>query len=245
MPSQAMRLARELRQPFNQAIAATYLALLQQLRADPDTFRQQAKEALELSTEFKAHRTTGSGPRSSSPTARRSAAPTPPRVARLRSAIEAFKATGARLRLPYYLALLADGALRAGRGGCAGWRWWRRPCPRSRRTSERWWDAELHRLRAELLLAAGAEPAEAEAALRRALEIARGQQARIAGAARRPASLAGLWAKSGRSADARDLLAPVHAAFTEGAETPDLAVRPGVFSARACGRPLTAALTPA
>ena len=28
--------------------------MLQQLRADPDTFRQQAKEALELSTQFKA-----------------------------------------------------------------------------------------------------------------------------------------------------------------------------------------------
>ena len=37
--SHALRLARQLGQPFSQAIAATYLALLQQLRADPATFR--------------------------------------------------------------------------------------------------------------------------------------------------------------------------------------------------------------
>ena len=52
--SHALRLARQLGQPFSQAIAATYLALLQQLRADPATFRRQAEEALELATEFKA-----------------------------------------------------------------------------------------------------------------------------------------------------------------------------------------------
>ena len=52
--SHALRLARQLKQPFTQAIAATYLALLQQLRADPASFRQQAEEALELATEFKA-----------------------------------------------------------------------------------------------------------------------------------------------------------------------------------------------
>ena len=42
----------QLGQPFSQAMAATYLALLQQLRADPATFRRQAEEALELATEF-------------------------------------------------------------------------------------------------------------------------------------------------------------------------------------------------
>jgi len=87
-----------------------------------------------------------------------------------------------------------------------------------RETNERWWDAELHRLRAELLLAGGPEAAEAEAALRRALEIARGQQARSL-ELRAARALAGLWAGSGRTADARDLLAPVYSSFTAGAFT--------------------------
>ena len=92
---------------------------------------------------------------------------------------------------------------------------------RGRETNERWWDAELHRLRAELLLAGGAEAAEAEAALRRALEIARGQQAKSL-ELRAARTLARLWAGSGRTAEARDLLAPVYSSFTEGLETPDL-----------------------
>ena len=217
--SHALRLARQLGQPFSQAIAATYLALLQQLRADPATFRRQAEEALELATEFKATyyrawaailvayaETLGS--------------PEAAGLARLRSAIESFKETGARLRLPYYLALLADAHLRADEAD-AGLDVVEEALSRGRETNERWWDAELHRLRAELLLAGGAEAAEAEAALRRALEIARGQQAKSL-ELRAARALAGLWAGSGRTAEARDLLAPVYSSFTEGLETPDL-----------------------
>ena len=91
-----------------------------------------------------------------------------------------------------------------------------------RETSERWWDAELHRLRAELLLAGGAPAAEAEAALARALEIARGQQARSL-ELRAARSLAALWAGAGRTREARELLSPLYASFAEGLETPDLA----------------------
>ena len=217
--SHALRLARELAQPFSQAIAATYLALLQQLRADPVTFRRQAEEALELATEFKATyyrawaailvayaETLGS--------------PEVDGLTRLSSAIESFKETGARLRLPYYLALLADAHLRAGEPD-AGLEVVEEGLSRGRETNERWWDAELHRLRAELLLAGGAVAAEAEAALGRALEIARGQQAKSL-ELRAARALAGLWAGSGRTVEARDLLAPVYSSFTEGFGTPDL-----------------------
>src|SRR5512143_3531993 len=161
--SQALRHARQLAQPFSQAIAATYLALLQQLRADSATFRAQAEEALDLATEFKATYyqawatilvayadTLGS--------------PGATGLTPLRGAIERFKETGARLRLPYYLALLADAHLRADRAD-AGLEVVEEALSLGRETKERWWDAELHRLRAELLLARGAPVAEAEAAL--------------------------------------------------------------------------------
>jgi DNA-binding SARP family transcriptional activator/predicted negative regulator of RcsB-dependent stress response len=215
----AQRLARELEQPFSQAIAATYLALLQQLRADPATFRRQAEEALGLATEFKAtyyrafaaifvaYAETLGGPSATE-------------LSRLRDAIQSFKETGARLRLPYYLALLGEAHLRRGEAD-AGLEVVEEALSCSRETNERWWDAELHRLRGALLLASGAEAAEAEAALRRALEIARGQRAKSL-ELRAAQALADLWARSGRTAEARNLLAPVYSSFTEGLETPDL-----------------------
>jgi predicted ATPase len=217
--SHAMRLARQLGQPFSQAIAATYLALLQQLRADPDTFRRQALEALELATEFKAtyYRTWAAILVAYAETL---GSPEATGVRRLRSTIESFKETGARLRLPYYLGLLADAQLRAGQAD-AGLDVLEEALSRSRETNERWWDADLHRLRAELLLCGGAEPAEAEAALRRAIEIARGQQAKSL-ELRAARTLAGLWSASGRTTEARGLLVPIYASFTEGLETPDL-----------------------
>jgi DNA-binding SARP family transcriptional activator len=225
--SHALHLARQLGQPFSQAIAATYLALLQQLRADPATFRRQAKEALELTTEFKAtyYRAWAAilvayGETLDSPEATG--------LARLRGAIEGFKETGARLRLPYYLALLADAHHRADEAD-AGLAVVEEALSLGRETNERWWDAELHRLRAELLLAGGAEVAEAEAALRRALEIARGQQAKSL-ELRAARALAGVWAESGRTTEARDLLAPVYSSFTEGLETPDLEVARALLS---------------
>jgi DNA-binding SARP family transcriptional activator/predicted ATPase len=217
--SQALQLARRLEQPFSQAIAATYLALLQQLRAEPAAFRLQAREAFDLSTEFKAtyYRAWAAILAAHADTL---AAPEAAAIARLRGAIEGFKETGARLRLPYYLALLADGHLRAGEAD-AGLDVVEEALSRGRETNERWWDAELHRLRAELVRKRGADLAEAEAALRRALEIARGQQAKSL-ELRAARALAALWAGSGRTAEARDLLAPVYSSFTEGLETPDL-----------------------
>jgi predicted ATPase/DNA-binding SARP family transcriptional activator len=217
--SHAVRLARELQQPFSQAIAATYLALLQQLRADRATFRKQAEEALELSTAFKAtyYRAWADilvayGETLGDPGAAE--------LKRLRGAIESFLETGARIRLPYYLGLLADACLRAGAAE-AGLQVTEEALSHAREMSESWWDAELHRLRAELLQVAGAPPAAAEAALVRALEIARGQQARSL-ELRAASTLARLWARSGRSAEARDLLTPVYSWFTEGLGSPEM-----------------------
>lgn len=85
---------------------------------------------------------------------------------------------------------------------------------------ERFAQADVHRVQAELLLAK-ALPREAEAALRRALEGARAQGAR-AFELRAATGLAGLWASQGQRAQALDLLAPVYASFSEGFDLPDL-----------------------
>jgi predicted ATPase len=87
-------------------------------------------------------------------------------------------------------------------------------------TSERFFEAELHRLRGETLLALGMK-SEAEAGLRRALTIAQQQQARW-WELRAAMSLAKHWRAEGKYAEAHSLLELVYSWFTEGFDTPDL-----------------------
>jgi len=88
------------------------------------------------------------------------------------------------------------------------------------RTGERWFAAELDRQRGRLLLRQGL-PEDAEELYRKALGIAREQEAKL-WELRAGASLARLWRDQGRRPAARDLLAPVYGWFTEGFTTPDL-----------------------
>ena len=73
-------------------------------------------------------------------------------------------------------------------------------------TSECWWEAELHRLRGELLwLLAEENRVEAEAWFHKALAVARRQQAKSL-ELRAAMSLARLWQQQGQQAQARALL---------------------------------------
>lgn len=173
---EGMQLANDLGQPFNQALAATYLAMLQQWCADEATARASADKALALTTEYKTpYYRAWSSILVCYAQAREQ--PGTATIASLRESIEAFKASGARLRLPYYFGLLAEVC---GQAGCVedGLAAVDEAMAASRAHHERWWDAELHRLRGELLLAAGADANDAEAAYLRAIEVARSQQAR-------------------------------------------------------------------
>lgn len=85
-----------------------------------------------------------------------------------------------------------------------------------------YYEAELHRLEAELGLRLDTpDEQRAETSFRRALEIARRQQAK-SWELRAATSLARLWGERGRRTEARDLLAPVYDWFTEGFDTADL-----------------------
>jgi predicted ATPase len=87
---------------------------------------------------------------------------------------------------------------------------------------ERWWEAEVARLRGVVLLRQpGTPPAEAEACFQRALEVARRQEAKAL-ELRAAMSLGRLWQQQGKCVDARELLAPVYGWFTEGFDTADL-----------------------
>jgi predicted ATPase len=87
---------------------------------------------------------------------------------------------------------------------------------------ERWWEAEIHRLRGVLLLRQPGTPqAEAETWLQRALDVARRQEAKSL-ELRAAMSLSRLWQQQGKQAEARELLASVYGWFTEGFDTADL-----------------------
>jgi len=88
------------------------------------------------------------------------------------------------------------------------------------RTGERWLAPELYRDKGQLLLRQG-HTAAAEELYRKALAIAREQEAKL-WELRAAASLARLCRDQGRRSEARHLLAPVYAWFTEGFGTPDL-----------------------
>ena len=87
-------------------------------------------------------------------------------------------------------------------------------------TGERYYEAELHRLKGELLLARH-EEGTAETSLHNAIEVARRQSAR-SWELRATISLARLWQTQGKTDEAHRRLAEVFEWFTEGFDTRDL-----------------------
>jgi predicted ATPase len=216
---EGVRLAHDLGQPFNQALATTYLAMLQQLCGDEATARASTEEALALTAEYKApyYRAWSAILANYALACEQPGMAT---IAALRESITAFKVSGARIRLPYYLSLLAQVCGRAGfaEDGLAAVD---EGMTASRLHNERWWDAELHRVRGELLLGGGADKHEAEAAYARAIEIARTQKARSL-ELRSVMSMARLYQHQDRQEEARGLLAQIYETFSEGFDTRDL-----------------------
>jgi predicted ATPase len=85
-----------------------------------------------------------------------------------------------------------------------------------------WCTADLHRRRGQLLLKGRVpDSAGAQAEFLQAIDIARGQSAKL-WELRAAVNLAHLWRDQGRNTDARHLLSPIYAWFTEGFDSVDL-----------------------
>jgi predicted ATPase len=137
--------------------------------------------------------------------------------------LDDFRATGAADDLPYWLALRAERRIAVRQYGAASGDL-DEALALVAAGGPRIWAAELHRLRGELAIRQDCPrlaPTNAEAAFEEALAIARSQQAR-AFELRAAVSLARWWRDDGRIAQARGLLEPVRARFTEGFDTADL-----------------------
>jgi len=128
---------------------------------------------------------------------------------------------GAGIGAPAFLCLLAEGLRKVGRHddalGALGL-----GVAQTEQQGEHFYDAELHRLRADILLDMdGNAVEEAEALFGRSLEIARRQEAKTF-ELRAATGLARLWQRQGKRDAARALLAPLYAWFSEGFDTRDL-----------------------
>jgi len=140
-------------------------------------------------------------------------------ISLLRIGSAAYRATGAETWMPYYIGLLAKACEIAGQIEESS-TLLDDALQTVAKTEERWYAAELNRHKGQLLLRQGHTEA-ADELYRKALSIAREQEAKL-WELRAAASLARLRRDQDREAEARDLLAPVYAWFTEGFDTPDL-----------------------
>ncbi len=232
---QALALATELSHPLSIAIALFYGAWLHQLRREAQATRAIAERAVTLSTEqgFPFWAAAGTILRgwalaeeagSSEGRGQGQAA-----IAEIRRGITAWRAIGAVAVGPYYLGLLAEayrgmGQPEAGLAALA------EALEIANKNGERFYDAELYRLKGEFALQPGGQPppsqaqspaSESEGYFRQAIDIARRQGARSL-ELRAATSLARLLAHRGAHEEARRLLADIYGWFTEGFDTADL-----------------------
>ncbi|MSP12703.1 MAG: adenylate cyclase, partial [Chloroflexi bacterium] len=149
--AEALEMAQALSHPFNQAVALTYIAMLHQWRGDTQAGWERVATAIELCTRYGfdyylkwCHILQA--------WARAKIQPSSENVEELREYITAFQENRSGLRLPYYYSLLVE---RQGAAGDfeAGLNQVAAALAIGQQTGEVWWDAELHRLKGELLLA--------------------------------------------------------------------------------------------
>jgi predicted ATPase len=137
------------------------------------------------------------------------------------SGITAYRSTGSRVYLPIFWSHLSSAYAQLGQFDDA-WRCIGEAMTAVETTKERWYEAEINRIRGEVALKLPQlGPSQAEAYFERALTVARAQQAK-SWELRAAMSMARLWRGRAKRNEARDLLAPVYSGFTEGFDTYDL-----------------------
>ncbi len=215
---EGLALAATIADPYTQAHGHTFHALLDHIRRDQMSQRHHTAEAVRLAKEygfslweiwagFYGHWLDAETDPESG-------------IEVLRGGMRNLEDIGIEIYRPLRHSMLAEIYHRAGRfddaldeisAGLAA----------AEATNERSWEAEMRRLGGAFLLARDDDAEAAEVGFRRALEIARHQQARSL-ELRAAMSLARLWHDQSKTAEALDLLAPVYSWFTEGFDTADL-----------------------
>jgi predicted ATPase/DNA-binding winged helix-turn-helix (wHTH) protein len=215
-------LARELSEPHGLAHAYFFAAVLHQLRREDRMALECADAAIAVSVEhglalYQAMATVTRG------WALIGQGRLEEAIGQIRQGLDAHQATGTELLRPHFLGLLAE-ALGTARQAEEGLRVLEEALAMADRTGDRYYQAELYRLKGELLLmrsSAGSSVMAVEDCFHQSIEIARQQKAKSL-ELRAVISLARLRQSQGRQEEALRLLVPIHDEFTEGFDTSDL-----------------------
>jgi len=216
----ALALAHELSHPISLAFTWCLAATVYQLRRDVPAAYEHAEAAVALATEqgFTQWVALGTILRGWALALQGQGQAG---MAQVRQGIAAWLTTGAALLAPWFCTLLAEASDYLGHPE-DGLQALTEAHTLVEQHEERFWEAEVCRLRGVLLLRQPGTPqAEAETWLQRALDVARRQEAKSL-ELRAAMSLARLWHQQGRHTEARDLLEPIYGWFTEGFDTADL-----------------------
>jgi class 3 adenylate cyclase/predicted ATPase len=238
---EALVLARELSHPHSLAVVLNHVAWLHHHRREEHEGKEQAEAAIALSTEH------GFAQRVAVGTMLRGWALVEQGqgkegIAQIRQGLTAYRATGAELMRPYFLALLTEAYGKIGQAE-EGLSMLAEALALAHKNWERWYEAELYRLKGTLTLEArgwrldtsssspqasslkppvsGEALQEAEGYFLKAIEIAQKQQAKSL-ELRATTSLARLWQQQGKHHEAHSLLLEIYNWFTEGFDTKDL-----------------------
>jgi predicted ATPase len=241
-PDQALKsnqagriLAEELSHPFSAALTENFAAILHQLRGERQRSQERVETLMVLSREqgFALWVAMGMILQVWALTEQRHAS-----ITQVRQGLAALRTTGTGMFRPYFLALLAEvyggvGQVEEGLTVLA------EAVDIVHSSKERWYEAELYRLKGELTLqqfkiqgskfkvenslgsSVQSLESEAEECFLKAIEVARRQQAK-SWELRASTSLAQLWRSQGKRKEAYKLLAEIYGWFTEGFDTKDL-----------------------
>jgi len=223
---EAVTLAQSLSHPYSRAYSHAFAAMIHNLRGESEKAQEQAEAAIGLSADqgfmiWLAQATVSLGWAMAQHGQEEG-------VAQVRQGLAAWRATGAEVCSSYNLGVLAEAYGK-----------WRRAeeglgvlsealALMTSKTGDLFYEAELYRLKGELMLQrAGAQEIasavenEAERCFLRAIDIARHQQAKSL-ELRAIRNLARLLARQGRGDNAHAMLAEIYNWFTEGFDTADL-----------------------
>jgi len=214
----AVHLAEQLGHPMSLLLALVFGTIADQFRRAPETAGRRLAAAETLAAEqrlvlfFDARVLRGG-----ILTAQDAASDA---VAQIRDGLADRQKPGAtQVGRPYGLGLLSEALARSGDHD-AGLAAVVEALAAAAEIGERWWEAELHRLKGLRLLACGGIE-DAQAAFHDALRVAREQQAKSL-ELRAATSLARLWGEQGRRREAHNMLGPIYGWFAEGFDTADL-----------------------
>ncbi|MBI4641214.1 MAG: AAA family ATPase, partial [Candidatus Tectomicrobia bacterium] len=213
MSHEALTMAQERSHPLSSALALTYTTILHQYRRESQLTQERAEATITLSTDqgfaqllamgtiLRGWALTEHGQREEG-------------IAQILEGFAAYRATGAELQQSYWLALLAEAYGNVGQVE-EGLTLLTEVLAVVKKSSGRWWEAEIYRLEGELLLRVGERESKRvshspilpffhsspEACFLQALEIARRQQAKSL-ELRAATSLSRLWQQQGKREEA-------------------------------------------